>query len=329
MSDRKLDHIQLTNSSQAIGAPISDLFYYEPLLSSHREDIDLSVEFLGKKLKLPLWISSMTGGTGAARHINNNLSKVAGKMGIGMGLGSCRPLLDSNEFLDDFNLKHNLGDYPFWANLGVAQVQECLDRGQKEQVIDIINKTNADGLIIHVNPLQEWMQPEGDQFTTAPINTIKDSLDVFDFPIIVKEVGQGMGIESLKSLMELPLSAIEFAAYGGTNFTTLEKSRAKGIDEIHTCITSVGHTALDMVEMSNQLINENKHLACQNFIISGGIRDYLTGYYLMEKSLGNCVFGMASPFLEKADLGEKELLDFVLDIEKGLKLASQFLRIRN
>ncbi len=329
MNDRKLQHIELTNSSQAEFSPLSDLFYYEPLHGAHAKTVDLSVNFAGKKLSLPLWISSMTGGTGKAKHINNNLSKVAGNKQIGFGLGSCRPLLESDVFFDDFHLKHHTKDAPYWANLGVAQVSELLSQGRMNEINNLLKRLEVDGLIIHVNPLQEWMQPEGDVFVEDPLTTIKKTFDKINFPIIVKEVGQGMGPRSLKSLMELPLMAIEFAAYGGTNFTTLEKLRSIDAPEIHDSVTRIGHTALDMVEMTNKIIKENPSIKCQDFIISGGVREYLTGYYLMNKSLGNCVFGMASPFLNHADQGVDKLEDFVNEIEKGLQLANQYLSIRN
>ena len=329
MNDRKLQHIELTNSSQAEQSPLSDMFYYEPLHGAHADTVDLSVRFVGKKLSLPLWISSMTGGTGKARHINNNLSQVAGKKQIGFALGSCRPLLDSDEYFDDFHLKKYTSEAPYWANLGVAQVSELLLQGRMDEINNLLKRLEVDGLIIHVNPLQEWMQPEGDQFVENPLATIKKTFDKISFPVIVKEVGQGMGPKSLKSLMELPLSAIEFAAYGGTNFTTLEKLRSTGALEIHDRVTRIGHTALEMVEMTNKIIKENPTISCQSFIISGGVRDYLTGYYLMNKSLGNCVFGMASPFLNHANEGVDKLVSFVSEIEKGLQLANQYLSVRN
>ncbi len=329
MSDRKLDHIRLTNDAQSNSGLINNSFDYEPLLSAHR-DLDISKDFLGKKIDAPLWISSMTGGTGEAAYINQNLSKVAGKHNIGLGLGSCRPLLTSNEFFEDFNLKANLNGAPFWANLGIAQIDELLTQSKVELVSGLCESLGVDGLIIHVNPLQEWFQPEGDRFLRSPIEIIEDFLNTSQIPVIVKEVGQGMGPRSLKRLMSLPIEAIEFAAFGGTNFSKLEMLRNEKISSVHECLANVGHNAMQMVEMSNKIILENEStIKCRNFIISGGIRDYLFGLELVQRSLGNCVFAMASPFLNYASKSEQELDQFVSEIIKGLKVASSFLHLKD
>ena len=199
---RKQDHIELAFRSQVSSLDIDGRFYYEPLLSGHPEDgSSLSTMFLGKELKYPVWISSMTGGTEWAAKINKNLARACKDFGLGIGLGSCRALLYSDEHFNDFNIREVLGeDRPLFANLGIAQVEEVIDRNHWGKVSSMIDKLRADGLIIHVNPLQEWLQPEGDRFRNPPIDTIKRALDSIAKPIIVKEVGQGMGPKSLRAL---------------------------------------------------------------------------------------------------------------------------------
>lgn len=289
----------------------------------------MAMEFLGKKLKFPIWISSMTGGTGKARHINQNLSKVAGEFGLGMGLGSCRMLLDSEEFFEDFNLRAHMGDSPFYANLGVAQIQELLDRDEVSKIENIVKNLQADGLMIHINPLQEWFQPEGDIISVSPLETIKNFLELSSLRVIVKEVGQGMGPASLYELMKLPIDAIEFAAYGGTNFSQLEILRNSSDLSLHTGLTNVGHTALNMVLETNKILeNSGSEIQCSNFIISGGVRTYLDGYFLTQLSKGNAVFGMASPFLSYADEGIDSLRDYVSQLCRGLSFANNFLTVK-
>ncbi len=328
--DRKLEHIELTDKSQTLHASIDDRFNYEPLLSAHPEKGEaMESTFLGKKMNFPLWISSMTGGTGKAGHINQNLSKVAGEFSIGMGLGSCRMLLESDEFFSDFDLRNNLGDSPFYANLGVAQVQECLDQGRIKQIEDLVSRLGVDGLIIHINPLQEWFQPEGDFLKVSPLKTISDFLKATDIPVVAKEVGQGMGPKSLFELMSMPIQAIEFAAFGGTNFAQLEILRNSKDLNLHSGLTRVGHTALNMVLETNKIIeNAKAKIHCDNFIISGGVRTYLDGYHLTQLSKGNAVFGMASPFLKKADEGFEELHQYVTEVTKGLVFANKFLSVK-
>ncbi len=124
---RKKDHIDLAFKSQVRKDALDSRFYYEPILSGHpRNDIDLSVNILDSVLKIPIWVSSMTGGTEMAQTINTNLAKACEEFGMGMGLGSCRSLLDSNERLSDFAMRQYMPNQPLYANLGVAQVEELI-----------------------------------------------------------------------------------------------------------------------------------------------------------------------------------------------------------
>ena len=143
-------------------------------------------------------------------------------------LGSCRPLLEDEALLPDFDLRPILGEgTPFYANLGTAQVEYLLERGEAHRITALVKRLRASGLIVHVNPLQEWVQPGGDRFHCPPIETIEKLLDETNLNIIVKEVGQGLGPKSLKALMALPLSAIDFGGLGGTNFSRVESLRRR------------------------------------------------------------------------------------------------------
>ena len=184
-SDRKKDHIEL--AFESVVKNQDERFYYEPLFSGHPQGELEPVQFAGKEMKAPLWVSSMTGGTKEAGTINRNLAKACGQFGLGMGLGSCRIILKDDEYLPDFQLRKEMGDYPLYANLGVAQLEELFDAGEEKLVAELIKRTETDGLIIHVNPLQEWLQPEGDVFKASPLDIIKRTLDL-DVKVIVKEV---------------------------------------------------------------------------------------------------------------------------------------------
>ena len=327
---RKQDHIELAFASATEAALNDDRFCYEPMLSAHASELE-PLQFLGATFKAPFWVSSMTGGTEKAAIINKNLAKVAGRVGFGMGLGSCRSLLYSSEHLKDFDVRKFLGnDQPLFANLGIAQVEQLLDNNKVQLIKDVVNKVSADGLIIHVNPLQEWLQPKGDRFVNAPIETIKKLIDLVDFPVIVKEVGQGIGKESLRQLLKLPLAAIEFAAFGGTNFARLELMRGSETKRISgSPLAAIGHTAFEMAGYINQLAREmDDPILCKQFIISGGIKNFLDGYYLMGQLQFPAVMGQASSMLKYAQISEESLLEFVEDQIAGLIFARTYLKIK-
>ncbi len=329
---RKRDHIELAFRSQVERGELDQRFYYEPLLAAHPQRGSLkNFLFLGKTMRVPMWVSSMTGGTEWAHTINHNLARACRDFGMGMGLGSCRALLTSDETLPDFDVRDKIGDdLPLYANLGIAQIEQIVERGRYFLIKDLLAKLQADGLIIHVNPFQEWLQPEGDRFAKAPLETIATVLERMDIPLIVKEVGQGMGYESLKALFQMPLAAVDFAANGGTNFAKLELLRSEETKQtIYNQLANVGHSAEEMVLMTNQLAQElGDKMLCKQVIISGGIKHFLDGYYLVNKVNVNAVYGQASGFLQHARGGYQELYDYVDAQVQGLELANAFLRIR-
>lgn len=329
MSNRKKDHIDLAFQARTGHDEIDGRFYYEPLLSHHPSGDLKPFEFLGKTLRAPIWVSSMTGGTELAGHINRNLARVCHEFGLGMGLGSCRPLLGNDDHLADFDMREIIGaDLPFYANLGIAQLEELVLKDDISPVNRLIEKLRADGLIIHVNPLQEWLQPEGDLVSQPPIDTIRTYLEMTSYPVIVKEVGQGFGPESLRELMKLPIEAIEFAAYGGTNFAKLELLRSDELkQQFLGPISRIGHDALEMTAMVNSLCKK-ENILCKQVIISGGITSFLDGYYLINYCDLPAVYGQASGFLKFARDSYEELYNFVQRQVEGIKLAQAYLRIK-
>lgn len=330
---RKRDHIQLAFESQIQSGQLDTRFYYEPLLAAHPKRGSLASQtFLNKKLRTPMWVSSMTGGTEWAHTINHNLARACKDFGMGMGLGSCRSLLFGNEHLKDFSVRHLMGDdLPLYANLGIAQVEQLVHNKQLYLVKDLLEKLQADGLIIHINPFQEWLQPEGDLIEHPPIETIRTFLEKMDgVSVIVKEVGQGFGYESLKALFQLPLAAVDFAANGGTNFSKIELLRDTPVkQEIYGKLAYIGHNAAEMVAMSNQIQAElGDKMYCQEVIVSGGIKNFLDGYYLINKLQLPAVYGMASTFLKHARGDYQDLFTFVDAQVQGLELANVFLTVR-
>jgi isopentenyl-diphosphate delta-isomerase len=248
-----------------------------------------------------------------------------------MGLGSCRPILDNDEHLADFDVREIIGDdLPFYANLGIAQLEPLVLNGDISPVTRLIERLRADGLIIHVNPLQEWLQPEGDLFSQPPIDTIRSYLEMSGYPVIVKEVGQGMGPESLRALLELPLEAIELAAFGGTNFAKVELMRSDEFkQQYYGPVSRIGHDAYEMVSMINDIVDGKNQVNCKQIIISGGISSFLDGYYLVSRCKLPAIYGQASGFLKYATQSYEDLKKFVEYQVEGIKLATAYFVIKD
>jgi isopentenyl-diphosphate delta-isomerase len=328
---RKKDHIEMAFASQVSSSELDNRFYYEPMLSGHPTQELAVFPFAGKTMRTPIWVSSMTGGTEKAAFINRNLAMACAEFGMGMGLGSCRQLLDSDERLQDFDFRKVIGEeQPFYANLGIAQVEQLIAQKEIWKIERLLDKLQADGLFVHVNPMQEWLQPEGDVIANPPVDTISRLMEQISTRIIVKEVGQGMGKASLKALMQLPLEAIEFAAHGGTNFARLELLRSQPEKQkIYQSLANIGHSVVEMVDMVNTILkDETEGIQCRQFILSGGIKDFLDGYYAIEKIQANAVYGQASTLLKYAEKSYDELRIFLKSQIEGLKLAKAFLKVR-
>ncbi|MFN0276713.1 MAG: hypothetical protein ACKVPJ_13280 [Chitinophagales bacterium] len=335
--NRKKDHIELALQSQLREASNDKRFYYEPVLSSHGKPFPQAKNFLGKHLRLPVWISSMTGGTELAGKINKNLARACNEFGMGMGLGSCRSLLESDKHFEDFNLRPIIGnELPFFANLGIAQVEKILVENNISAIQRMIEKLQADGLIIHINPLQEFLQPEGDRFQHAPIETIKKILGLVSFPIIVKEVGQGLGPESVRALLQLPIAALDFGAYGGTNFSKVELLRSSETrTSAFESLSYIGHTAAEMTDFVLQLTyNGGENIHCREIIVSGGVKSFLDGYYFTKQIENNseanmkAIYGQGSSFLKYAQNNYTELKTYIESQREGLALCEAYLKCR-
>lgn len=329
-ASRKDSHLGLALQSQY--SQTDPRFYYEPMIAPHPDKNDTWETVLGaKKMRFPIWISSMTGGTSKTNEVNKRLAATAGRFGLGMGIGSARIAIEDPSKAKDFDLRPILGDdTPFYLNFGIAQIEELLKFKGIYKLENLRKQLSADGFIIHVNPLQEWMQPEGNKIESPPVDTIKRFLEETNGrPLIVKEVGQGFGPASTKALLALPLTAIEFAAAGGTNFSKVELLRNEAKSRFLNPFIGVGQTAEEMVNIVNQLTIEMGDIRkCNQIIISGGIRNFLDGYYLIMKSKLNAIYGQASSFLEYALQSQEALDEFVQYQTEGLLLAKTYLKIK-
>lgn len=329
--ERKSDHINLAGNSQTAKVGVDSRFNYEPLFHAHPTEIKRPFDFLGKKMQVPLWVSSMTGGTGAAYNINRNLARACAEFGMGMGLGSCRVLLEGSERFEDFNLRPILGnDCPFFVNLGIAQLEELIDHNNLGKVDELVSSLQADGLIIHVNPFQEFFQPEGDIFKRPPLETILALLDWAKYPIIVKEVGQGFGPKSIETLLQLPIAALDYAAYGGTNFSLLERLRDENsFNEVYEPLVFTGH---DANEMTQFVVDAYQKLGtkalCKQVIVSGGIKNFADGFFNVKQIPVPAVYGQAFELLKRAAISYDDLKHYINKSIEAYRMAENYLEIK-
>jgi isopentenyl-diphosphate delta-isomerase len=180
-----------------------------------RSDIELGTTFLGKSLKAPILISSMTGGTELAHLVNTRLATVAQRYGLAMGVGSQRIALEQPELAPTFAVRSLAPDILLLANLGAVQLNYGCGL---EDCLKLVELLEADALILHLNPLQEWVQSGGDSNFKGLLAKIQQICAQLPVPVIAKEVGNGISAVMAKQLIEAGVAAIDVAGAGGTSW---------------------------------------------------------------------------------------------------------------
>jgi isopentenyl-diphosphate Delta-isomerase len=272
------------------------------------DEIDLSTQFLNKSFSAPLIIDSMTGGTDEAFLINKRLGQIAEKYGLGMGLGSQRAGLKSEKLIESYSIARNVAPNAFLiANIGGAQLSDGLST---VDVIKIIKMIDADALAIHLNPLQELIQPEGEPRFKGILQRISNLVQDIEIPIIVKEVGSGISADVALRLEKSGVRSINVAGSGGTSWAGIEKIRADQHDEYIK--SRLGELFWDWgipTALSILLVSRSVKIP---IIASGGLRNGLEIAKCMI--LGSNLCAMAFPFLKRAAQSEEELEKFTQSI---------------
>jgi isopentenyl-diphosphate Delta-isomerase len=265
------------------------------------EDIKLNTVFLGRTFSAPIIIDSMTGGTDEALMINKRLGQIAEKYGLAMGLGSQRAGLKSDKLIQSYAIARSVAPTAFLiANIGGAQLAEGLS---KDDVKKIIKMIDADALAIHLNPLQELIQPEGEPHFKGILQKITSIVNEIEIPVIVKEVGSGVSPEVAYKLQDAGVRAINVAGSGGTSWAGIEKIRA---DNANSYIKSnLGNLFWDWGIPTALCILLASRSVEIPVIASGGLRNGLEIAKCMM--LGAKMCAMAFPFLRKAAESEYEL----------------------
>lgn len=312
---RKDDHIQINLdydvSSKGITSGLDKYrFEHNALPNINLEDIDTKVDFLGYSLGLPLMISSMTGGTSQGEHINRNLAIAAQHFHIALALGSGRIALKNPSTAKSFYVRQEAPDILLFANLGAVQfnygytVKQCLE---------LIELLEANGLILHLNPLQEAVQPEGNTHFERLIDRISEVCSALSVPVIVKEVGWGLSPGVIMALYQAGVAAVDVAGAGGTSWSEVERYR--GTTEQSAIASAFSDWG---IPTSDALIQAHSCAPNIPIIASGGIRTGVDAAKCLV--LGSSMVGMASPFLKAAIQSSQ-------DVEKIIRVFEQQLRI--
>jgi isopentenyl-diphosphate Delta-isomerase len=264
--------------------------------------IDISTKFLGKTLGAPLLISSMTGGTDQARAINRRLAEVAQAYGLAMGVGSQRVAIEQDQTKDSFRVRDLAPDILLFANLGAVQLNYGYGSEQCQRAVDIVE---ADALILHINPLQECIQPKGDRNFSGLLQKIEQVCRKLPVPVIAKEVGNGISANLAQQLIDVGVRAIDVAGAGGTSWSLVESARAD--NELQR---QLGRTFADWgLPTAECLVQIRQCQPAIPLIASGGLRNGLDAAKAI--GLGADLAGLALPFLAAADQSDAAVIALV------------------
>ncbi|MDM8527028.1 type 2 isopentenyl-diphosphate Delta-isomerase [Anaerolineales bacterium HSG24] len=315
---RKSDHIRINLEKdvdfKAITTGLETYrFLPQALPEIDLSQIDTSVDFLGKTLRLPLLISSMTGGTESAYQINRLLAEAAEHHQIAMGVGSQRGALADDDLAYTFHIRDFAPTTVLMANLGAVQLNYGYTPEKCQQAVEMIE---GDALILHFNPIQEAVQPEGDTNFAGLLQKIEQVCQRISVPVIAKEVGWGFAEDTVRQLSNAGIAAIDVAGSGGTSWSQVEMYRTQ--TEIQRRVAA---TFIDWGIPTAEAILAAKRGTSPNtpIIASGGLRDGLD--IAKAIALGATVGGMAGPFLQAADNSYQTILDEIEIIHKELRVA--------
>ncbi len=294
---RKADHLRICLDEDVQFHGVSNgleryRFTHCCLPELNRSDIDIATTFLGKSLGAPLLISSMTGGTERAKTINMRLAEVAQQYKLAMGVGSQRIAVENPQVADTFAVRSRAPDILLFANLGAVQLNYSYGLDECLRVIDLCQ---ADALILHLNPLQECIQPKGDTNFRGLLDKINILCKELPVPVIVKEVGNGISGAIAQKLLEAGVSAIDVAGAGGTSWAKVESERALNEQQ-----RRLGLTFADWGLPTAECISSIRAIAPEiPLIASGGLRNGLD--VAKAIALGADIAGLAWSFLQAAD----------------------------
>lgn len=318
MSDirrRKKDHIDicLTKEIEPVGSPIDKYrLPYAALPKIDMGDIDMSVDFFNWNISFPFIISSMTGGEEYGRTINENIARACNEEGIPFGLGSMRVINRYPDTVKTFDVKEFAPNVPMFANVGLVQLNYGFT---EKEFLNIIDSVKADGLFIHINHLQEAVQPEGDTNFKDLIPKLEKVLKYINVPVVAKEVGHGFDYNSAKMLRDIGIQMIDVAGVGGSSWAWIEGYRQPEYDASN----NMGFLMRDIGIPTDQSILQCKEIEGLNLIAGGGIRNGL--HIAKSIALGADYATAAKPFLKSALTSSEEVRKVIQRFKNELRVS--------
>jgi isopentenyl-diphosphate delta-isomerase len=316
ISSRKSDHIRINLEEDVHSGLTTGLeryrFIHQALPELNLNEMDLSQELFGRVVLAPILISSMTGGTEEAAQINRILASAAQQTGIALGLGSQRAAIDHPELATTFQVRDLAPDVLLFANLGAIQLNYRYGIDQCQQAVDMIQ---ADALILHLNALQEAVQPEGDTNFSGLLRKIETICKVLPVPVIAKEVGWGFSEQAARQLAGAGVAAIDVAGAGGTSWSQVEMHRARNEGQARLAAAFVDWG----IPTSEAIQNVHRSAPGLTIIASGGLR---TGVDIAKCiALGACMGGMAGPFLKAAARSLEDTIQTIEELKREIHVC--------
>ncbi len=314
---RKAEHLRINVERDVAGKGIDAgfdayRFTHRALPQMDLTDVATAADLFGKRLAAPLLISCMTGGTPEALEINRCLARVAQRHGFAMGLGSGRALMESPESLATFNVRSEAPEILLLANLGAVQLNRGYDAAHCRRLVELLH---ADALVLHLNPLQEALQPEGDTCFRGLLERIAALCSDLEVPVVVKEVGWGIAARDVRALFDAGVAAVDVAGAGGTSWSEVERHRI--IEQWRARVA--GAFAGWGIPTAQCLVEARAAAPEQTLIASGGIRNGLD--VAKAIALGADVVGIAGPFLRAAHRGFDAADSLARELVETLRIA--------
>ncbi|MCL2011353.1 MAG: type 2 isopentenyl-diphosphate Delta-isomerase [Cystobacterineae bacterium] len=305
---RKDDHLELCATQEVEPLSNKTLFHRVHLVHCAMPEMalaeaDLSCQWFGKKLKAPLLITGMTGGTERALAVNQALARVAEKHGIALGLGSQRAMGERDELASTFAVRNVAPNALIIGNIGLRQAAELgIDRVRR-----LVEMIDADALALHLNPAQELAQPEGDRDFRGGYKLVEALVEAFEGRLLVKETGCGISPKVAKRLVSLGIESIDVSGLGGTSWIRVEQLRnAAGEEGLEPEFASWGIPTAAAIASVRRSLGPMLHL-----VASGGIRNGLE--VAKALALGANIAGMALPFFKAVSSGGEAAASALLE----------------